>query len=115
MLKYRNQRTHKPETLLSTIFSFLQIGLVLVGLIGLSIHLFQDKGWLHQWLTRLMRVEIAYSVIGGLLLLVAGYLLRGWMHSADEGRQSQIADAMLYVMMIVGGFYLFRLITEGSL
>ncbi|HEY3327818.1 MAG TPA: hypothetical protein VGK14_11730 [Novimethylophilus sp.] len=115
MLKYRNQHTHKPETLLSTIFSFLQVGLVLVGLVGLSVHLFEDKGWLKQWLGSLMRTEIVHTAIGAVLLLIAGYLLKGWMHSGDEKRQSQIADAMLYLMMIVGGFFIFRLITEGSL
>lgn len=115
MLKYRNQRTHKPETVFTIMLAFVQIGLVLIGLVGLSIHLFQDKGWLHQWLGDLVRLEILKTVLAGVVLLVGGYLFKGWLHSGDEGRQNFVADALLYLMAIVGVYFLFRLITYGAM
>jgi hypothetical protein len=114
MLKYRNQRTHKPETLLSTLLSFLQVGLVTVGLIGLSVRLFEDKGWFKQVLGRVMRAEFAQIAIAAVMLVIAGYLMRGWMHSGGEEQQSRIADAMLYLMMLVGAYFVFNLVTAGS-
>jgi hypothetical protein len=115
MLKYQNQRTHKPETPFTIALAFVQIGLVLLGLVGLSIHLFEDKGWLHQWLGSLMRLELVYMVIGGVVVLAGGYLFKGWLHGRDEGAQNRIANALLYVMAIVGVYFLFRLITEGRM
>ncbi len=114
MLKYHNQHTHKPETLLSTLLSFLQVGLVTIGLIGLSVRLFEDKGWFKQLLGRIMRAEFAQIAIASVMLIIAGYLVRSWMHSGDEGQQSRIADAMLYLMVLVGAYFIYNLVATGS-
>lgn len=113
MLKYQKQKTHKPETMLSTVLAFIQVGLVVVGLIGVSIRLFSDKGWLQQWLNSLMRAELARTIIVGLLIFVAGYLLKNWMDSGD-GKQGIIADALLYLMMVIGIYFVYNFIASGG-
>lgn len=113
MLKYQKQKTRK-ETLLSTMLAFIQVGLVGVGLIGISIRLFSDNGWFQQWLNSLMRAELARTIIIGLLVLIAGYLLKGWMDSGDD-KQNIVADAMLYLMTAVGIYFVYQFIASGGL
>lgn len=113
MLKY-NRKHDKSNSALSTLLSFVQIALVILGLVGVSIRLFEEKGWLQQWLHSLMNAKLSHSILIIVLVLVGGYLVKSWMATGDE-KQNATADAMLYLMMVVGAYFLFNLITTGSL
>lgn len=111
MLKYQKQKASR-STLIPTILAFVQVGLVIVGLIGVSMRLFEDKGWLQQTLTTLMDAKWVNIIVGGILLAIAAYLLKNWM-AGSEGKQGVVADAMLYLMTAVGVYFMFNFITEG--
>jgi hypothetical protein len=49
------------------------------------------------------------------LLLLAGYLLNRWLHSADDdSKNNRVGDYMMYLMMVIGAFFIFNLVTTGS-
>lgn len=115
MLKYGKPIDKKPQTLIATMLSGLQIAVMIVGLIGLSVHLFKDKGWLNHWLGSLMKAGISQIIVTISLLLLAGYLLNHWLHSADDdSKNNRVGDYLMYLMMMVGAFFIFNLVTTGS-
>ena len=115
MLKYGKPIDKKPQTLVSTLLSVLQMAVMIVGLIGLAVHLFKEKGWLSRWLGNLMQAETSQIVVAIPLLLLAGYLLNLWLHSADDdNKNNRMGDYMMYLMMMIGAFFIFNLVTTGS-
>jgi hypothetical protein len=102
----------KPDTLVETLLAVGRFGLMMLGIIGISVEIFRDDGWLSQLLDK------AFASPGTLLLipLVLGvlYLLDKAITNA-AGTASRKGDIPLYMMMTVGVFFLYRLITTGSL
>ena len=101
----------KPDSLVSTLISVGRFGLMLLGIIGISVEIFRDDGWLKQLLGK------AFASPGTLLLIPlaigALYLLDKVITNA-AGTASKNGDIPLYIMMAIGAFFLFKLITTGS-
>lgn len=101
----------KPDSLISTLVAVGRFGLMLLGIIGISVEIFRDNGWLKQLLGK------AFASPGTLLLiplaLGALYLLDKAITNA-AGTTSKKGDIPLYFMMTIGAFFLFRIITTGS-
>jgi len=117
MLKYDKLRKDmRPDSVLSVVLSITQLLLVAVGLIGLAIQFFRDKGWLKQWLSSLMNTSTSTLVIAVPVLLLAYLIGKSWMDSHSERESSNfIADIMLYVMMLVGAWFIFSYLTAGDI
>ncbi len=101
----------KPDSLVDTIFAVGRFGLMLLGIIGISVEIFRDNGWLKQLIGK------AFASPGTLLIIPlaigALYLLDKAITNA-AGTASRKGDIPLYIMMAIGAFFLFRLITTGS-
>lgn len=101
----------KPDSLISTLIAVGRFGLMLLGIIGISVEIFRDDGWLKQLLGK------AFASPGALLLIPlaigALYLLDKFITNA-AGTTSKKGDIPLYIMMAIGAFFLFRIITTGS-
>lgn len=101
----------KPDSLLSTLLAVSRFGLMLLGIIGISVEIFRDNGWLKQLIGK------AFASPGTLLLIPlaigALYLLDKAITNA-AGTASKKGDIPLYIMMAIGAFFLFRLVTTGS-
>jgi O-antigen/teichoic acid export membrane protein len=102
---------NKPDSLLNTLVAVGRFGLMLIGIIGISVEMFRDDGWLKQLIGK------AFSSPSALLLipLVIGvlYVLDKIISNA-AGKPSSKGDIPLYIMMAIGAFFLFRFITTGS-
>lgn len=117
MFKYdKKNKSMRTDSLLSVILSGGQLLLVVVGLIGVSIEFFRDKGWLKQSLSAIMDTSNSTLMMAlpvGFLMFLVG---KSWMDSHGERESSNvIADVMLYVMMLVGVWVIFKFVTEGGL
>jgi len=102
----------KPDTPLKTIIASVQIGIMLLGIIGIAVEIFRDQGVIRQWLTKLF--SSGGSLAGGLIIVFLLYLFWRWLNSAPKGTRSRRGDIPMYLMMGVGLFFLFRLLTTGS-
>lgn len=100
-----------PDSLVDTLLAVGRFGLMLLGIIGISVEIFRDNGWLKQLIGK------AFASPGTLLLIPlaigALYLLDKAITNA-AGTASKKGDIPLYIMMAIGAFFLFRLITTGS-
>jgi len=101
----------KPDSLLSTLAAIGRFGLMLLGIIGISVEIFRDNGWLKQLIGK------AFASPGTLLLipLAIGVLyLLNKVITDGAGKASKKGDIPLYIMMAIGAFFLYRIITTGS-
>jgi len=103
----------KPDTLLKTISASLQMGLILLGIIGIAVEIFRDQGMIKQWLTQMF--SSGSNLAGGLIILFLFYLFWRWINAAPRGSRSRRGDIPMYLMMGIGIFFLLRLLTTGGL
>ena len=101
----------KPDTLITTLVALSRIGLMLMGLIGLSVEIFRDNGWLKQLFRKMLDSPATLAAIPVVIIVI--YLLNRWM-ATDSGKASAKGDLPLYLMMAIGAFFVFRLVTTGD-
>ncbi len=105
----------RTDSLLSVILSGSQLLLVVIGLIGVSVEFFRDNGWLKQSLSAIMSTSTSTLVMAlpvALLVLLVG---KSWMDTQGERASSNvIADIMLYVMMLVGIWVIYKFVSGGG-
>lgn len=102
----------KSDSLLSTLAAVGRIGLMLIGLVGIAVEIFRDNGWLKQLLNKIFESSMGFVYVGVGIAVI--YFLNRWMATADGKASSGKGDLPLYVMMAIGAFFLFNLITTGS-
>ncbi len=107
-----NPKHGKPDTLLKTIMASVQVGLMLLGIIGIAVEIFRDQGMIKKWLSPLF--SSASSLAGGVIIAFLLYLFWRWLNSAPKGTRTRRGDIPMYLMMGVGIFFLLRLFTTGS-
>lgn len=103
---------NQPESLLATLLAFLRISLMLIGIIGIAVHLFSDEGWLSRlagWL-----FSSTWTMLSIPLIILGLYLANRWLTTPKRGELSKRGDIPLYIMMAIGLFFLFRLADTGS-
>lgn len=110
--KYSKNSDIEADTPLKTIMSFGGMVLLLIGLIGIAMEFFKDEGWLKSalgWLfestTRMMFIPVIIFVL---------WLLNRWMSSAAIGEKKKSGDLPMYIMMALGAFYVFRIVSTGG-
>ncbi len=104
---------NKPDTLLNTLAAVGRITLMLVGLVGIAVEIFREDGLLKQLISKLFNSSVWYLyILFGAAVL---YFLNKWMATSDGKASSGKGDLPLYIMMAIGAFFVFRLVTTGSL
>lgn len=102
----------KPDTLFATLAAVGRFVLVVLGLIGISVHVFREDGWLHQLLGKIFTSNSWLLVIP--LALIVIYFVNGWLSSAPKNKPYTRGDIPLYIMMGVGAFFAVKLLSTGS-
>ncbi|MBY0265599.1 MAG: hypothetical protein K2W84_04245 [Burkholderiales bacterium] len=96
--------------------SMLVGGLVLLGIGGVTYHLFRDDGWLSQGLGALWEAQYQAPMMTFVLIIGALFVIRT-LHSAQVGgkRESKLPDFVLFAFIAVGIFFLGRWLTTGHI
>ena len=111
--KYSKNKDIKPDTMLSNVVAVGRIGLMLVGIVGIAMELFREDGWLKTLLGKIFQSTTSMLSIPVIIFVL--WLLNRWMSSSNKSETKSSGDFPMYVMMGFGAYYLFRLITTGSL
>ena len=104
-------KQQKPDNLLTTLVAVARIGLMIIGIIGLAVEIFRDDGWLKQLFAKM--ADSPANLIAIPVVIIVLYFVNGWI-SVNSDKKSAKGDLPLYVMMAIGVFFLFHLITTGS-
>lgn len=110
--KYSKNKDIKPETAMTSILAALKVGLMILGLVGIAIELFKDEGWLKTLLGKLFQSTTTMLFIPVIIFVL--WLLNRMMTSNDKGEINKSGDLPMYIMMGIGAYYLFRIITTGG-
>ncbi|MBA3696429.1 MAG: hypothetical protein H0W85_06645 [Methylotenera sp.] len=111
--KYAKNKDVKPESLLGNLAALGKMGLMIVGIIGIALEFFKSDGVLSSLLSKLFQSTTTMLFIPVIIFVL--WLLNRWMSSSKKGETNKSGDLPMYVMMAIGAFYLFRLITTGSM
>lgn len=111
--KYEKNENIRPDTLMKTLAAIGQIALVLIGLVGISVEFFRDNGILKQFLGKMFSTSTS-MVVSLVLIIAVLYLINRWSSSAVDGNASKRGNLPMNLMMIIGVYFLFRLVTTGA-
>lgn len=104
----RHIRPDGPWQLMQALFS---LSLMLCGLLGLAIHLFGGQTQPLQWLDWLTQSPLHLIILaGGLLGLV---LFHHYITRISDHKHRIAGNLPMYAMMLLGAYFVFRLITTG--
>lgn len=110
--KYSKNKDIKPESVLSSLAAIGRMGLMLVGIVGIAMEVFREDGWLKQLLAKIFQSTTSMLSIPVIILVL--WLLNRWMSSPNKSETAKNGDLPMYVMMAVGAYYLYKLLTTGS-
>lgn len=110
--KYIKNKDINPESKSSVLVATVRMGLMLVGIVGIAMEIFREDGWLKMLLG--MIFQSTTSMLSIPVIIFVLWLLNRWMSSANKSEIKKSGDFPMYVMMAVGAFYLFKLLTAGS-
>lgn len=107
------------DSLLSLLIALVQFALIVLGMIGISVQVFREHGWFSQAVTGFMNnvMEIwslTTLVILSFLLLVVLTIRQWYGMNFAKGAPEKVANLLMFAMMGMGGFFLYRLVTTGS-
>lgn len=105
----------RPESLMSVLKAVAQFVLMILGIIGLATAIFSDEGWLVQLARKATQADSFDFIVLVPLLLIGGYVGKVWFErSFGKSSAAVTGNLAMYLMMAVGAFFLFRLLTTGS-
>lgn len=104
-------RETKPDNLIDTILSTTKIIVMLIGIVGIAFEVFKEDGLLQAALGKIFDSAtnmVITVIIGGML-----YFINNWI-TASDGNASKKGDLPMYLMLIAGAYYCYRLISTGD-
>ncbi len=104
-----------PESLMSMLKAGTQFALMVLGIVGLAVKIFSDEGWLVQLARKVTQIESFGSLVIIPLVIGALFVLR-ILFERTFGKSSAavLGTLAMNVMMLVGFYFLVRLLTEGT-
>lgn len=109
--QFEKNRDIRPDSAWQILQALVTVGLIICGLIGIAIHLFGADAtpydWWH-WLTA-SPVNTALAILA---IVVAIGFHRYNTHISNQNRR-HASNLPVYVMMLVGVYFIYRLLTTG--
>ena len=110
--KYAKNADIQADTLVKTLTSVGGLILMLIGIAGIAMEFFKDGGvltkaisWLFDTTTHMMLIPVIVAVL---------WLANRMMSSTNPNESKKAGNLPMYIMMAIGAFYLFRLLTTGG-
>jgi membrane protein insertase Oxa1/YidC/SpoIIIJ len=110
--KYAKNRNIQAESKFSTIRSIIFFGLIILGIIGISMEFFREDGILKTLLSQLF--ESTTSML--LIPVIAGVIwwFNRWTTNPNKNETKKAGNVPMYIMMAIGVFFLVRIIMTGG-
>jgi hypothetical protein len=111
--RYSKNMNIEPESKLSVFAAVGRMGLMVIGIAGIALEFFNDDGWLKTGVGKLFESTSSMMLIPVIIFVL--WFLNRWMSSPNKSETKKSGDVPMYAMMLVGAYYLFKLLTTGSL
>lgn len=110
--KYSKNADINPESKLSVLLAVIRMVLMGLGLIGVSLDLFREGGWLSKLMDKVFESTTTMLLIP--VIILALWVLNRWLSTPNKSETKKSGDIPMYVMMVIGIYYIYRIITTGS-
>ena len=96
--------------------SFLMMGLVVAGIVGLVYRTIKEEGWLGTVVDRIGNAILDHPAVMIPLLIAAAVIGKLWHgYQVEKGHTSKLPNLFLYCVMTAGLYFVWHLVTTGSL
>ncbi len=109
--RYSKNQDIRPDSAWQIAQALLTMGLILCGMIGLAVHLFGGNFSPTEWLAWLIASPLN-MILAAILLLAAFFFHRYISHISNQQRRSA-SDLPVYLMMLIGAYFIYQLVTTG--
>lgn len=110
--KYEKNKKIRPDTLLKTLIASIQFLLILLAITGIAVHVFGENNLFSK------AIDYVFSSANGLITLTAValtvFFANKWLSAPNQDLKQSKGNALLYLMVSIGVFFLFRLITTNA-
>lgn len=110
--KYAKNKKLKPDSKLSDISAIASVLLMLIGLIGLGVELFKDDGLFQSGFKHVFQSAENMLIIP--VVLLGLWIFSRFTASPQAGELKKSGNIPMYIMMLIGAYYIFRLVTTGG-
>ena len=110
--KYAKNKDIQANSLLKILSSCGAILLVLIGLVGIGLEVFKEGGWIQTAFIWLFETTTHMMLIP--VIIFAGWLFNHSISTSAKGEKNKTGDIPMYAMMLMGVFYVYRLVTTGG-
>lgn len=110
--KYSKNANINPESHFSSILAIVRMGLMLVGIFGITFELFRENGWLSKLLGDI--IDSTANMLLTVVALLGLWLVNRLISTPNKSETKRVGDIPMYAMMAVGAFYIYRLFTSGG-
>lgn len=110
--KYSKNADIIPESKLSVLLAVVRMVLMGVGLVGLALELFREGGWLSKLMSKVFESTTTMLLIPAIILAL--WMLNRWLSTPNKSETKKSGDIPMYVMMVIGIYYIYRIFTTGS-
>jgi len=110
---YQKSKDIKPDSLLHTLSSLARFGLMVIGLVGLTIKLFQDNGWLGKFFNYI--TSSSMGLISFIAILAVAYGINRWMTPTTPDKASRRGNLPMYIMIGLGIYFLYQYLINGAI
>lgn len=110
--KYKKNENIRPESLLKTITSTASMLLMVVGIAGLALEFFKSDGLIGKAFSYLFQSTTSMLLIPVIIFVL--WLLNRWISAPNKEETKKSGNLPMYIMVLIGVYYAFRLVTTGG-
>lgn len=111
--KYKKNADIRPDSLMRTISSTSYFILMLIGIVGLAFDVFKEDGLFKQSLFYFFQSALTMLFIP--VIFIALWLLNRWVSAPDQSETKKTGNLPMYIMMLLGIYYIFQFVTTGAI
>jgi len=110
--KYAKNANIDPNSKLETFKAFVSFGLTILALVGITVDMFKGEDFFKSIFADTFKSTESMLIIP--VVAVVLWFLNKMMSSPSAEKQNKLTNLPLYILMAIGAYYLFRLITTGG-
>jgi Kef-type K+ transport system membrane component KefB len=109
--RYSKNRHIRPDSGWKILQALLTLALVICGLLGIAVHLFSNESGPADWLQWLMASPM--NIVIAVATLLALFVFHRYISHLTNQQRRSASDFPVYVMMLLGAYFLYQLLTTG--
>lgn len=111
--KYLKNADIRPESLLRTIASVTAFILMLIGIVGTALDVFKEDGLMSKAFSYFFQSTQTMMLIPVIVLVL--WLLNRWFSAPNKAETKKSGNLPMYIMMLLGIYYVFQFVTTGHI